>query len=158
MSFVDSWRSAQGIFRVFSWVDFAQLAGSITVQYKEKWRRESSFLTLICHCQSLIWATSWEHLPDLAVKMVDDFTLFSSKNEKKSISIFVTLKTLLPRGICVKAIGMLLYLGMTVLLRFFKLMQNALGAVLSLMCTFLIKVSADVSQSHSITFYNLQER
>ncbi len=53
---------------------------------------------------------------------------------------------------------MSLYLVMTVLLSFPKLMQNALGAVLSLMCTFVIKVSADVSQSHSITFYNLQKR
>lgn len=53
---------------------------------------------------------------------------------------------------------MSLYLVMTVLLSFLKLMQNALGAVLSLMSTLVIKVSADVSQSHGITLHNLQKR
>lgn len=46
-----------------------------------------------------------------------------------------------------------LYLAMTVLLSFLKLVENALRTVLSL-----IKVSADVSQPHNIAFYNPQKR
>lgn len=66
MSFVDSWRSARGIFRLFSWVEFAVLAAS-DLLYSTSGDGEvrvcSCSMTLICHCQSLMWATSWEHLP-----------------------------------------------------------------------------------------------
>lgn len=51
---------------------------------------------------------------------------------------------------------------MTVLLSSLKLMQNALGAglgfFLSLMCTFAIRVCADVSQSRNITFFGSAEK
>ena len=100
---------------------------------------------------------SCEHLP---AKTVDEFTLFPKQTESDVLKVFSSsdIKGCLPRGIRVKAIAVSLYLVMTVLLSFLILMQNALGAALSLMCIFVIKVSADVSQLHSVTFYNLRKR
>lgn len=72
---------------------------------------------------------SCEHLP---AKTVDEFTLFPKQTETDILKVFSSsdIKGSLPRGICVKAIAVSLYLVMTVLLSFLKLMQNALGAVL----------------------------
>lgn len=72
---------------------------------------------------------------------------FPKQTEADILKVFSSshIKGSLPRGICVKAIAMSLYLAMTVLLSFMKLMQNALGGVLPLMCTFfLIKVGCTI--------------
>lgn len=162
MPFVDSWRSARGIFRLFSWVEFAVLAGSdllCSASGNGEVRVCSCFVTLNCHCQSLRWAASIFQL-SLLLRWLMSSPYSQTDRSWRELRVFSSshIRGSSPWGICVKAIAMSLYLVMTVLLSFLKLMQNALGAVLPLMCTLVIKVSADVSQSHGITLHTLQKR
>lgn len=99
MCFVDSWRSAWGIFRLFSCVEFAVLAGS-DLLYSSSGNGEvrvcSCSMTLICHCQRLIWAMSWKRLSAPAADVVDEFTLlpYRLKLSFWKFSLLLTSKAL----------------------------------------------------------------
>lgn len=77
-----------------------------------------------------MWVTSWERVPAPGVEMADGFTSFPNRHKVSPASY---VWSSLPRAVCVGAVAASLRLVVALLLSFLKLMQNALGAVLSLM-------------------------
>lgn len=164
-SFVDSWWSVRGIFRLFSSVCCAGRQ-QLIVQFEWRLRAEKPcFHSDFDLSLSKIWVgrnTASMLLPSLLRRLMRSQHSRADSEWHFESFLFSSsyINDSLPMGICVKATAVSSCLMMTVLLtvQFSELMHNSLRAVLSMMSAFLTKVSIDVSCSLSITISQTAEK